>query len=330
MTSDTHVFLATHVASRDVNLCAYSRWSKHFPNNIPPAEVLAPVPQAFLDYLNSDSIRVPTNDTIAANSDNEYSDWEDDAAEDPVAAFSDFDKQLRAIVARWKQVVVKLNWSAPKDAKWIVINNSLQCTSVADIYLLLNASDHIAHDLDGRIYDECEDSDGERLEPELVVKKWIADFNPALEFRVFVRDRKILGATQRDLNHYQFLADIQPKLHDALQTFQQTVLRGSTFPLRDYIMDVYIPRPYTSVTVLDINPFTRKWNPLLYTWHELLDKENNGEFDVRILTETNLGAMARKDNSESQVPIEVVDALLNLEAMVELAKQWHSLGNEQP
>lgn len=326
MTVDTHVFHTTETTCDQVNWCSYSRWSPYFADHVPEAKILKSVPLEFIDYLNSESIRLPPSkysEQITANSDNEYSDWEDE--EDELSGFPltflEFHAKIENIVDNYGAVIVKLNWSAPKDAKWILINNSLRCTSVGDVYLVLNASDHAAHDLDGHIYEECVDKDeGTHLDHELVLKKWIGDFNPALEFRVFIRNGKILGVSQRDVNHYEFLQELQPKFHDLIQKFHRNILTKSGFPLRDYILDIYIPRPYTNVVIIDINPFTRKWDSLLYTWHELLEKENDGEFEVRLITENNLGSLARKEHSENQVPIEVVDALMNSEAMIELAK----------
>ncbi|OBA24177.1 D123-domain-containing protein [Metschnikowia bicuspidata var. bicuspidata NRRL YB-4993] len=335
MTKLAFTFNDLPVTCAQVNECSYSSWSPHFASHIPEARILSDIPDAFLEYLNSDSIRLPParyDDYVTANSDNEYSDWEDDIqesgastaqAENPCAGFADFDKKIQEVVGKWRHVMPKLNWSAPKDARWILINNSLQCTSNADIYLLLNASDHIAHDLDGHIYDDCEDKDGgPRIKPEIVLKKWSRDWNPALEFRIFVKNRRILGVSQRDMNHYQFLQELHPKLVDLLERFQTQVIRKSAFPLKDYIMDVYVPAPHEKISIVDINPFARKWDSLLFTWHELLEKDNDGVFELRLITETNLGAMARKEHSENQVPIEVVDALMNTEAMVELAKTW--------
>lgn len=317
-----HVFIETKVNCYQVNQCLYTSWSRHFPGHTPPAKVWKGLPPAFLEYLESDSITLPPPQYIEAqpNSDNEYSDWEDEPqAENPCAAFADLDKEISDTVRQWRKVMVKLNWSAPKDAKWILINNSLQCVSAADVYLLLNALDHVAHDLDGHIYDECDDkADGQHMEPELVIKKWI-DINPALEFRLFVRDGCLVGASQRDPNHYQFLAGIKDKLESTISDFYASVLRTSSFPLGSYIMDVYIASPYTKVTIIDVNPFTRKWDGLLYTWHELLELSPD-EFELRILTETNMGALARKEHSENQVPIEIVGALMDTEAMIALAK----------
>lgn len=336
MTKLTFTFNELNITCAQINECSYSAWSPHFASHTPEAKVLKNIPEAFLEYLDSDSIKLPPpryEERLSANSDNEYSDWEDEdensdrlgtaGPEDPCAAFADFDKEIQTIVRLWKHVMPKLNWSAPKDARWILINNSLQCTSNADIYLLLNASDHVAHDLDGHIYDGCENKeDGPRLAPELVIKKWTREMNPALEFRIFVKNRRILGVSQRDLNHYQFLQELHPRLLDLLEKFQSNTIRKSSFPLKNYIMDIYIPAPHDTISIVDVNPFARKWDSLLFTWHELLEKDNDGIFELRLITETNMGAMARKEHSENQVPIEVIDALMNTEAMVELAKTW--------
>lgn len=326
----THIFQETPVTCAQVNACAYSHWSAYFKDHVPPAKVLLHVPELFLEYLQSESIRLPpsNNAQMKANSDNEYSDWEDDDVpqENPVAAFSQFHDRIQAVVSKWKKVFVKLNWSAPKDAKWILVNHSLECSHVDDIYLLLNASDHTAHDMNGHIYDECEDRDtGTRMQLEVVIKKYIRDFNPALEFRVFVKKGHIIGVSQRDLNHYQFLEPLHDKFHALIDEFSTRVLSRSGFPLQSYIMDVYIASPYEIVTVIDVNPFTRKWNSLLFTWLELLEKDTGSGFELRLITETNIGAMGRRDHSESQVPFEVVDALCNSDAMVELAREWLKL-----
>lgn len=327
----THIFEEIPVTCAQVNACAYLNWSPYFKDYVPSAKVFKDLPQPFLEYLQSESIRLPppkVADEVRATSDNEYSDWEDEESlsSNPVAPFLEFHEQIECLLRKWKKVFVKLNWSAPKDAKWIIVNNTLECSFIEDVYLLLNASDHTAHDMNGHIYDECEDKDtGVKLAPELVIKKFIKDFNPALEFRVFVKGNEIVGVSQRDLNHYQFLETLKDKIHSTIAQFHEAVLLQSEFPLRDYIMDVYIASPYEKVAILDINPFTRKWDALLFTWLELLEKDKDGLFEVRLITETNMGALARRDHSESQVPIEVVDALLNSDAMVELAREWQKL-----
>ena len=45
------------------------------------------------------------------------------------------------------EVFCKLNWSAPRDATWISLGNSLKCTTPAQVYLLLKSSEFVQYDL---------------------------------------------------------------------------------------------------------------------------------------------------------------------------------------
>lgn len=324
------VFEEIVLRRKEVAACLYSRWSRFFAGHVPKAAVVAPVPAEFIAYLESDSIRLPQNGTnaeVKPDSDNEYSDWENSGDEtDPVALFSAFHSQLEQVLADFGGLfMVKFNWSAPKDAKWILVNNTLKCHDVSDVYLVLNASDHIVHDLD-YAFDECVDKDdvSVSVEPELVVKQWI-DLNPALEFRVYVRDRRIIGISQRDLNYYDYLEDLKPTIVARIRGFFDEVMAVSEFPNQSYIMDVYVPRPFKKVVIIDINPFSRNTDLLLFTWSELLE-QTGPEFQTRLITETNLGRFRTKDHSENQVPLEVMDASMNTAAMVELAREWERLG----
>ena len=113
--------------------------------------------------MASESIRLPSNTNnkkitvLEADSDNEYSDWDDEEdqqqdAEHDDNVFSQFqdiqDKIDASIQEMGGAVFPKLNWSSPKDAKWIMPGNTIKCQNVSDVYLLLNSSDHIGDDLD--------------------------------------------------------------------------------------------------------------------------------------------------------------------------------------
>lgn len=163
------------------------------------------------------------------------------------------------------KVFPKLNWSAPKDATWISPTNSLECCSASDVYLLLKSSDFITHDLEHPFDDCVEDEPPNSLPslddpvPELlnlnvtpdattsnaaassplpitpndityhlVLRKYFT-INPSVEFRVFVKSRKIIGVTQRDLNHYEFLQSMTEDLLRLIQAFFAKVLK-QTFP----------------------------------------------------------------------------------------------------
>ena len=94
-----------------------------------------------------------------------------------------------------------------------------------------------------------------------------------------------------------------------------------------FILDVYIPRPFDKVYVIDVNPFLRKSDSLLFTWNELLTQtpKDDKDHQFRLINETNLGAFARKQYSESQVPIDVVGAANDTEALINLAREWDKL-----
>ena len=81
---------------------------------------------------------------------------------------------------------------------------TLQCTSPADVYLLLKSSDFILHDLDPQLaFEGCSPSPIDNAssstptehpihELELVLKKWYS-MDKGREFRCFVRDDILLG-----------------------------------------------------------------------------------------------------------------------------------------
>lgn len=201
-------------------------------------------------------------------------DEEEDA--DPAAEWRDIHAAIKSTITELGgKVVPKLNWSAPKDATWIA-NNTMECRSPNDIYLLLKSSDFITHDLE-HAFDDCVDDSSESAEApktiadipyHLVLRKYIL-LNPSVEFRCFVRRRKLVALCQRDLNHFDFLFNMQDKLRDQIQHFFDQKLK-STFPDDNFVFDVYIPPPHNRVWLIDINPWALRTDPLLFSWLELL------------------------------------------------------------
>lgn len=157
--------------------------------------------------------------------------------------------------------------------------NDTKCQTPNDIYLLLKSSDFITHDLD-HPFDDCvpdtpDDSNGHAIEsvlPEvpyhLILRKYV-NFNPSLEFRCFVRNRKLLCICQRDQNHFDFLFEMRDMLRSRIQSFFDEKLRDS-FPDPHFVFDVYIPAPHQRVWLIDINPWAQRTDPLLFSWLELL------------------------------------------------------------
>ena len=74
---------------------------------------------------------------------------------------------------------------------------------------------------------------------------------------------------QRDLNHFDFLLKMENKLQSLIQQFFDVRMRD-TFPDENFTFDVYVPAPYKKVWLVDVNPWARRTDPLLFSWLEIL------------------------------------------------------------
>lgn len=191
--------------------------------------------------------------------------------------------------------------------------NSMDCRTPNDIYLLLKSSDFVTHDLE-HAFDDTVDGDGPEKDlttatiPYHLVLRKAFEMNPSVEFRCFVRNRKLIGITQRDLNHFDFLEDLQDRLQSKIQEFFDVRLRD-TFPDRDFVFDVYVPNPYERVWLVDINPWAPRTDPLLFSWLELLTMdeppEQPEEETVRI--PIRFGTAAGGEVSADQAPVMIAE-----------------------
>lgn len=107
----------------------------------------------------------------------------------------------------------------------------------------------------------------------LVLRQSIPELNPALEFRCFVRDRKLIGITQRDRSYSPFLFRLRPRLDHEIRIFFHTHIRHS-FPDPSFAFDVYVPEPYNRVWLIDVNPWAPRTDSLLFDWEELLTMDS--------------------------------------------------------
>ena len=365
--------------------CSYHSWHPKYRTITPKARLIALTPP-FLSYLRADGIVLPLDEDATSQ------DWSDSdsgifsSTENPNE--SD-DEENQDIANDWRdvhqaikttideldgKVVPKLNWSAPKDATWISALNSMECRSPNDIYLLLKSSDFVTHDLE-QAFDDCVNEEGKSLSDEarnaaisklpyyLVLRKYF-QLNPSLEFRCFVRRRKIVGICQRDLNHFDFLAKMEHRLRETITEFFELRLRD-TFPDESFTFDVYIPPPHNRVWLVDINPWAPRTDPLLFSWLELLtvhesfeESEENadespekevveGEKRVRFSEEDDYEdteeifvpelRLIRRDDPEAynfntqqysahKLPREVVDATTGGQGQLkEFAEQWKEI-----
>lgn len=263
--------------------CSYHNWHPKY-RAITPKSRVVPLTKPFVDYLRADGIVLPDDDEerpewdddsgVFSSSDNidgtqDDEDEDDDVAED----WRETHDEIKSVIAELGgKVVPKLNWSAPKDATWINATNSMECRTPSDIYLLLKSSDFVTHDLE-HAFDDCVDSPESSMAQSdipyhLVLRKYF-QMNPSVEFRCFARGRKLLCMCQRDLNHFDFLFNMQSKLQSLIQEFFDVRLRDS-FPDENLTFDVYVPAPYNKVWLVDINPWAPRTDPLLFSWLEIL------------------------------------------------------------
>lgn len=257
--------------------------------SLTPKARLIPLSASFLSYLRADGIILPPEDIPSeTDPDTDDENEEDGGSTNPSEAWLDIHEKIISTISELGgSVMPKLNWSAPKDATWISATNSMACTTPNDIYLLLKSSDFITHDLE-QVFDDCEDESEDESESvdedeesavdghlseipyHLILRKTIPAFNPALEIRCFARSRNLLCMCQRDLNHFDFLPRLIPKLRSLIQDcFDKNLRRG--FPDENFVFDVYIPPPHDRVWLIDVNPWAQRTDPLLFSWMEILN-----------------------------------------------------------
>ncbi|KAG4430387.1 hypothetical protein IFR05_014126 [Cadophora sp. M221] len=349
--------------------CSYDFWHPKYRTSALKSRII-PLSPAFLSYLREDGIvlpsETPTFPPPSTYNHNSTSDgWDSDPTPDLSLAFSSIHQQILSTIDELRGLVApKLNWSAPKDATWISMKkNSMECATPNDIYLLLKSSDFITHDLE-HAFDDCADDDTIKQEDipyVLVLRKWFK-VNPSCEFRCFVKDRRIIGICQRDLNHFDFLFPMRERLRDTILAYFEKTLKD-TFPDGSFVFDVYLPEPYDKVRLVDINPWAPRTDPLLFSWLELLtmplpkpllgipdssanpplpqsssDEDTSHEDeDVEELVWKPEMRLVRKDDPEAysfaspqysahKLPRDVVDASLGGESsMREFAENWKGM-----
>ncbi|RDW56432.1 hypothetical protein BP5796_13181 [Coleophoma crateriformis] len=254
--------------------CSYDYWHAKYRRHALKSRII-PLSAAFLSYLREDGIVLPSDtatfsipsETRTAEEDDG---WDVETEEDPSSRFPEILEQIKDAIAEYDGMVApKLNWSAPKDATWISMN-SMACTTPSEVCLLLKTSDFITHDLE-HAFDDCVEDELPKQDDipyVLVLRKWFK-VNPSCEFRCFVRERRIIGICQRDLNHFDFLFPLRPVLLETIQSFYEGTLKD-TFPEENFTFDVYLPEPHDKVRLVDINPWAVRTDPLLFSWLELL------------------------------------------------------------
>ncbi|KAF8570674.1 hypothetical protein P879_01547 [Paragonimus westermani] len=308
----------------DVKACSFDAWYNDF-RDITRESLILPLSQDFVDSILEDQIMLPKtapilepNRSNTSDSDDDWSQREEENESGPRRPeFPEFETELMCAIRKLGGAVFpKLNWSAPKDASWMLFGNSLKCSSFSDIYLLLKASDFVVHDLTAP-FALCADvpvdqlKEKQNFQPVLVLRRW-SEYRPDGEFRCFVRGQKLIAISQRMHDSYfQSVAQNAEHIKQELHTFFNKRIRDR-FPLKDYTVDLYYepsnsPSRHSKIVLIDFNVFGLPTEPLLFNWSEL---EDNSLIDrvsdpmIRVQTDKSI-----RPNVFSQysVPIDLID-----------------------
>lgn len=332
-TEGPQIIEPVEVTRQEITRCRFSAWYPQF-RDVTFKSRIIPLPQEFIDYLNADSIFLPSEGHAQAARFIEQDDDEEAMIEDMdtdgnetennAPSFPELEDAIRDAVVEYEGAVFpKFNWSSPRDAAWITATQSLKSTTPFDIYLLLKSSDFINHDLN-HAYEECSDEKQPEQSFELVLRKWY-NIQPSMEFRCFVRNQEIIGISQRDINYYEFLADMKDELETAIHEFFEDSIRNQ-FASDNYVFDVYILQNRQTVKLVDFNPFCPTTDGLMYEWAELYSlspDDNNAE--MRVITsqvEANMRARCAPSFSSNMVPKDVVD-LSSGQTIAQFAESFH-------
>ncbi|XP_013784608.1 cell division cycle protein 123 homolog, partial [Limulus polyphemus] len=278
--------------------CSFSSWYEKF-KKVTIRSKVVDLPHDFIEYLLADGLVLPESLQFSRQQSSDDSDDEVDwnnpdlpVAETPV--FPDLTRRVEdSIEELGGHVFPKLNWSSPRDASWIALNNSTLCRNFCDICLLLKSSDFIANDLTDP-FKFCDDrlersgltysSDPivacQGFQYQLVLRKWI-EIDPSMEFRCFVKNDKLIGISQRDYtNYYSYIGYQRNDIVQDIQSFFKEHMQGK-FVDKNYVFDVYRRRK-DRVRLMDFNPFGPITDPLLFRWEDLAQR-------VTSTAEENLG-----------------------------------------
>lgn len=273
--------------------CSFPTWYPNFKKHT-WRSIVIPLSEEFVEYLKADGVVLPDGSletTHATHGDGddrgdddantEKVEWDEAEAASEAPSFPHLDAQIKeAINKLGGSVFPKLNWSCPKDATWISLNNSMKCVTPGDIYLLLKSSEFISHDL-MQPFKDCEDASDATVAGDvkyvLVLRKWLS-LNPSSEFRCFVKNGAVVGISQRDCtNCYHHISLQKDEILQDVMSFYNEVI-GGKFPDNDYTFDVY-RETKDVVKLIDFNPFGKTTDSLLFEWDDLNNAIDQLEVD---------------------------------------------------
>ncbi|KAJ1817621.1 hypothetical protein GGH91_000653 [Coemansia sp. RSA 2671] len=300
----------------EVHNCVFSSWYPNFRRQTIKSEIIKPLAPEFIDYLLADGIMLPDQDDVPEysckiedpdSSDGEWSADENDQHD--ASAFTDIASTSADIRRRIEilggKVMPRMCWSAPKDASWMAMGNSLECRNPSDIYVLLKSSDKISGDLiNGRYLPKEQLGD---IEHELVLRQW-SNLVPSMEFRCFVKNKRLVAVSQIDYEYYEFLENMRDEILTKLGLFFDEHVREK-FPSENYCYDAYVAQTVDRVYLIDFEPWTPSVDSCLFEWSELVKADSSGSGLGLRLFPKGVSAMGHFSGkySKNRFPVEATD-----------------------
>ncbi|KAJ1817922.1 hypothetical protein LPJ56_001964, partial [Coemansia sp. RSA 2599] len=286
--------------------------------------IIKPLEASFIEYLTSDGIVLPEDEEapefrnkIEDDSSDDGNGWSDDedSGDEPkpqpvVVNIDATSAAIREAIDRLGgKVFPRMNWSAPTDATWMTYDNTLQCRSLSEVLIVLKGSDKISEDIDGSRFLPEQEMAGD-WEHELVLRQW-CNLYPSMEFRCFVRNKRLVAISQIEMQHYEFLEGMREEIESSVQRlYDQHVC--SQFGSESYCFDVYITQESGRTYVIDFEPWCEKVDSCLYLWQEILGLGEGETLGLRLFPDS-LDGMRHYSSrfSRSQFPKDLDGEELN-------------------
>ena len=295
---------------------------------------IIPLSEDVVKYLMADGIHVPLSRKADADaaSDDSWGSGGDSEVQDPeeVFDFPELEQAVQAAISRLNgQVLPKLNWSAPKDAQWM--SGTLKCSSPAEVFTLLKASDFVSHDL-CHAFDHCGVNSVKRPDVfTLVLRRWHS-LHESSEFRAFVTKKELVAISQRQTGcFFEHLVDSEEveAIHAVIADFFRQKLR-SRFSLERYVFDVYVDiPPRRRVWLVDLSPWGPTTDPCLFEWSDLALAEVTEPRQTPELRVVRSEAERRgRLENFHQIPLELAElgSKEGLSELLEKACSWKTAG----
>lgn len=298
--------------------CSFDRWYEQFHKHCMKSFII-PLNDTFVAYLKEDGLKLPPQ--LLSNIVNTYDPEQKEELENEEMVdfiklddiFDEINKILNK--PKWKKVGIfpKLNWSAPKDAKWIN-SETLVCHSIEQILLLLKASQFIQMDVEmpfANCIDFHSTADCPSINYYLILRKY-HNIHQCREFRCFVFHHKLIAISQRNDGYFDELQSqsmLKIMQENIVSFFDQNIRK--LFINDNYVMDVYI-NERMKIYLIDFNPFYEITDAILFTWMDICllcqkFKENGIiELEMRVVrNEQQL--IAFSSHSQYRYPVDAVD-----------------------